>query len=118
VTWRAHIDELGGWAHRRLPIYLVDQFPDGGYDRLENGGRERFRVVSEDTLRIEDPRPDPTLWLPEDAAPALLAALERHLGHATGGDQRLREDYLHERGRVDRMLQHLLDTEVALRGPS
>lgn len=108
MTWRAYIDVMGGWERRRLPIYLVDQWPDGGFERLDLGGETATRVLADESLRLEDPRPDPTLWLPEDAAPALLAALERHLGHVTGADQRLREDYLHERGRVDRMLDRLL----------
>lgn len=49
---------------------------------------------------------DPTLRLPDDVARALLDALVAHYG-GTSEVQTLRKDYLAERARVDKMIDHL-----------
>jgi len=48
-----------------------------------------------------------TLVLTDDTAHALLDALADHYGGVIGM-RTIREDYLHERGRVDQLIQHLI----------
>jgi hypothetical protein len=50
---------------------------------------------------------EPTLRLPDDVARALLDALTAHYGGAPEL-QSLRKDYVAERGRVDKMIDHLI----------
>ena len=46
--------------------------------------------------------------LPRNAASPLLAALSRHLG-AVEHPEQLRKDYEHERGRVDRLINAIIE---------
>ena len=48
----------------------------------------------------------PTLQLPEDAARALLDALAAHFG-GVSEVQTLRKDYMAERARVDKLIDHM-----------
>jgi hypothetical protein len=51
----------------------------------------------------------PSIRLPEHVARALLDALAEHFG-GTSEVQTLRKDYLAERSRVDKMIDHLTAT--------
>jgi hypothetical protein len=50
----------------------------------------------------------PPLTIPLDAARALYEALGEMFGYATHNAQSIRQDFLHERKRVDKMIDHLL----------
>lgn len=62
---------------------------------------------------IEDPRVNarPTFHLPNDIGRSLLESLMRHYEGASDM-QTVRSDLLHERGRVDKMLAHIMGTET------
>lgn len=68
--------------------YVVVQRPDGNLERIEEG-----TLIEEPTLRLND-----------EAARALLDELQRHYQGATDL-QTVRGDLLHERERVDKMLE-------------
>ena len=104
--FRAHIrhEPLG----RHVDIYLADEMPDGSLFVHGAGGD----TVSHVEPRAEVGHIDPTLRLPEQALPALLAAISGHLG-AVEHPQQLRRDYDAERARVDQALTAL--TALVLR---
>jgi hypothetical protein len=96
---RAHVvDEF--WRDG-VGIYLVD---------TENGNRRVAEPVdfvwSPVAEAVEVAVQAPTLRMPEHVARALLDALAAHFG-GTSEVQTLRKDYMAERARVDKMIDHL-----------
>jgi hypothetical protein len=91
--------------------YVQDHFPGGigiYLGRLGDNLRtqmvfteQRSEIISEAVSR------PPSFTLDEDEARALLDALAQHFG-GTAEVQTLRRDYLDERGRVDRLINHLI----------
>jgi len=103
-------DNLNGW---RAGVYGEDMVAEG--IRLVVGqrhGNVRQYVTSitdgfPQMQVVEPGRADvPTLSIPLDMARALLDALSAHFG-GSGAGRELRGDYLHERGRVDNLIQTL-----------
>jgi hypothetical protein len=96
MTARAHVEEHfpGG-----VGIYL---------GRQDDGIRTQIRFTEQTTeiLGAANARP-PSFTLEEDEARALLDALAQHFG-GTAEVQTLRRDYLEERRRVDRLINHLI----------
>lgn len=99
--------------------YVGANFPFDGVDVYlghDLGGR---RLVADPTELSWSPTPEgeattaqpPTLRLPDDVARALLDALAAHYG-GTSEVQTLRKDYLAERARVDKMIDHLTSSPV------
>jgi hypothetical protein len=109
MTWRALIgDDVASFARMTLDVHLLDKW-QGGYAILGPGGESRTVVTEPDASPLTTA---PALRIPTDAAPALLAALSRHLG-AVEHPEQLRRDYEAERARVDRFIQHLTRQGVA-----
>ena len=95
--WRRHVD-----------IFVVDDRPDGSV--IVYGPGDQARIIPAGATLPDDV--EPSLRVPEDALPALLAALSSHLG-AVEHPQQLRRDYDAERARVDQALTAL--TALVLR---
>lgn len=104
---RAHIQTdytVGGVA-----IQIVRPHASGSVDTADvvHGGRLEWVTRSpEASLTVPDYAP--TLRLDDATARALLDALADHYG-GTNGVRTIREDFLHERGRVDRLITALID---------
>jgi hypothetical protein len=60
---------------------------------------------------------EPTFWLEEPCGSALLEGLAAHFGN-TGDWRTLRADLEHERGRVDKLTNGMLDLARSLAGPA
>lgn len=92
---------FAGGSFGRLDVYL--QHPNLGL----------YRPGVDDTFdRYERPADDgayaaPSFRLDDEAARALLDALAAHFG-GTSEVQTMRADLLHERKRVDKMIDHLI----------
>jgi hypothetical protein len=85
-----------------VSIYLVQKVGD---QRFAVGQPVELVMREEETGAVGIQQ-EPTLRLPESMARALLDALSAHFG-GTGDMQTLRKDYLAERVRVDKMIDHL-----------
>ncbi len=99
MTVRAHVD----YDHGRMGVAVW----------LARSRDHRLHVVEPVELTFNDVGLDeaaawtePTLRIPEDMARALLDALAAHFG-GSSDVQTLRKDYLAERARVDKMIDHL-----------
>ena len=86
--------------------------------RRENGGPAQGLhwapvVVSQITEATADRLLDDDVWLrlPEDDARAIYEALADHFGHSGNDTRALRRDYDAERGRVDRLIAHLVSVK-------
>jgi hypothetical protein len=95
-------------------VVIEDDFPAQGIAlRIGDVIGDRVNVVmpTEIVLQAHDRNvtwPDgPSLRLPDDLGRALLDALSAHYG-GTSDTRTLRRDYEHERGRVDRLIGHLV----------
>lgn len=86
-----------------LAIHLVHRHPD---DTTAIGEATEivFRTITEAEHGTQLP---PTLRIPDHIGRALLDALAAHYGGTTEV-QTTRKDLLHERGRVDKMIDHLI----------
>lgn len=85
-----------------VSIYLAQKVGDHRYAV----GQPVDLVMREEEPGAAGMQQEPTLRLPESMARALLDALSAHFG-GTGDMQTLRKDYLAERARVDKMIDHL-----------
>jgi hypothetical protein len=81
---------------------------------VQESGEQRYAIglptdlVFQDMDRTEAAAiQEPTLRMPEDMARALLDALAAHFG-GTSDTLTLRKDYMAERARVDKMIDHLV----------
>jgi hypothetical protein len=81
---------------------------------FEQVGHERYAIGQPTDVVFQEMDRDaaaavaePTLRLPEDMARALLDALAAHFG-GTSDVRTLRKDYMAERARVDKMIDHLV----------
>jgi len=103
--------DMGGWVagvvydspfNRSLAVVLGQRTPDGtrAVVGITGGGPEVEFVPEAATA--------PTLSIPVDAARALYDALAQHFGNTSDARQ-LRRDYDAERGRVDKLIGHLID---------
>lgn len=94
--------------------YVTQDFPRGvAVHLVQERGQDRYAVGLPTDIVFRDQDADaagtyqePTLRLPESIARALLDALAAHFG-GTAEVQTLRGDYLAERARVDKMIDHL-----------
>jgi hypothetical protein len=89
----------------------------GIYIVREYGSKRHLMKVEKDVeswTEIEDSvLQSPTLTLPNDVGMAMLDTLMRHYQGASDMHT-VRSDYLHERGRVDRLLEGLLRNDSSL----
>lgn len=78
--------------------------------RRSNGGIIDFTTTTEylDESKPETKSTAKPLHLREDEARAVYEALGRYFGGDAVSNQRLRQDYDHERGRVDKLIGHLI----------
>lgn len=101
--WRARIE--ADWPMGGVAVILALRIPDGNRLVTRLGGEGFDRMETVDILNHEAfPTPTPALRMPEDAARALYDALAQHFAGETGSRQ-TRADLLHERGRVDKLIQ-------------
>lgn len=81
-------------------------------ERLHNGRVALARCVEDDIEFAvpDDPavEPPPTLRMPRELAEELWLALGRELNLAPHQHNHTREDFEHERGRVDRLIEALI----------
>lgn len=104
MTWRAYAQH--DYVVRGVAVHLIRHGHEGaGYTIV---------VPAELTMRDVPPEasnqfhPDePSLRLTDDMARALMDALSAHYG-GTSDVRTLRADLLHERGRVDRVIDYLI----------
>lgn len=108
MTFRAHVTH--DFARLGIGIWLVRDFGEG----LPRAVGQPLELVFENVDPMTPHYTEPTLRLPEDMARALLDALAAHFG-GTGEVQTLRKDYLAERQRVDKMIDHLTSRPEAAR---
>lgn len=89
------------------------------YDPLRRGVRIHAMVNDRLALDFTEPAlihvedngqhlPADPLTIPDDVARALYESLAEHYGHSGHDTRALRRDYDHERGRVDKLLDHLM----------
>jgi len=90
------------FARFGLTVHLVDQRGQDGPTFLAAPAELVFSEIDPMTSGHE-----PTLRLSEEAARALLDALAAHYG-GSSDVQTLRKDYLAERARVDKMIDHMI----------
>lgn len=99
------INEGGfAFASDSINIFMGLRFQDGGEVRvlrIGDGGRSQFETIP--ALAATDP----TMIIPKDFALVLLEELLRHFQGASDLHT-VRSDYLHERGRVDKMLEQFM----------
>lgn len=88
---------------RKVELWIVRDEGAEGYLTLGSDGQWTKHVAVE---THEEPT-QPTLTLPTDALPALLAELSKHLG-AVEHPLQLRSDYEFERKRADKLTDALL----------
>lgn len=100
MTYRAHVAH--DFARLGIGVWLVKDFGEG----LDRAVGQPVELAFETVDRMAPSYTEPTLRLPEDMGRALLDALAAHFG-GTGEVQTLRKDYLAERARVDKMIDHL-----------
>jgi len=101
---RVAINEGGfAFASDSLHIFMGLRFPDGDTRimRIGDDGHNRLETVS--PLEATGP----TMIIPRDFAIVLMNALLKHFEGASDMHT-LRSDFLHERGRVDKMMEHVL----------
>lgn len=112
--WEAHLQPNP--VMRTVDVVLFRPFYGGPVlgefvDRIN--AEQGAVIVRRDTdTTLADP---PTLRLPEAVAAALFAGLLEHFG-GPGADRELRADYLHERDRVDRLIEVLVRPPVMVAG--
>ena len=102
---RAYIER--DFARDTLRIHLAVRTGDNRMHILDGNGVIHTREPNEAAAYNPDERA--FLTLPDNLARALLDALAAHFG-GTSEVQTLRKDYLHERGRVDKVLDYLIRT--------
>jgi hypothetical protein len=85
-----------------VAVWLADGHP--GHRLLAEAVEIRWSTSGEATTAVIA---EPTFRLPEGVARALLDALAAHFGGAPEV-QTLRKDYIAERARVDKMIDHLI----------
>ena len=90
------------FARLGLAIHLIDQRGQDGPTFLAAPAELVFSEIDPMTSGQE-----PTLQLSDEAARALLDALAAHYG-GSSDVQTLRKDYLAERARVDKMIDHMV----------
>ena len=97
---RAYVER--NFAHHAVAIHMAVSNDDGLHIFEPHNAVIRKLGPDEDGIYLP-----PFLRLDEDMARELLDALAAHFG-GTSEVQTLRKDYLHERGRVDKMIDHLI----------
>jgi hypothetical protein len=107
MTWQVRIQE-DDILRRKARLWVVDYFQ----------GSDHYTVVGSDGQHWTrsafgtEPADPPTIELPTASLEPLREALNRHLGK---GDidygSMLRQDFEHERARVDRLVEKLLSVE-------
>jgi hypothetical protein len=107
MTWRAHV--VTDILCDGIAIQLGERFP----------GANMARAVAPVTFQFVDETPGElvpvALRLPDDLGRALYEALTEHYGGAPI-TRTQREDYLHERGRVDRLIDAVTHIAAAVPG--
>jgi hypothetical protein len=101
---RVAINEGGFmYAQDKLSIFIGQ--------RMGHDGTRVLHFTADGTMQWTDVAPleacQASMEIPRDFAYALMGALVRHFEGASDARQ-MRLDLLHERGRVDRMLEHVL----------
>jgi hypothetical protein len=109
-------------TENRIKVRIGDNFFQDGIDifllREDMAGRYMLRLNEEGFITWETIEQDgvvhrPTMTLPGDLARALLDALMRHYQGASDMHT-VRQDLLHERRRVDKMLDAILSNQGEL----
>lgn len=85
-----------------IAIQVADRAAGGSVFQLAWPAPERRPVQEGHAM------PGASLVLDDGLGRALLDALAEHYGNTSGGRQQ-RGDYEHERGRVDKLINHLMD---------
>lgn len=98
MSYRAYVEN--DWSAMQYRIYILDRSGDSEY--LIDG---KGVMHPHSPATIVDPE-HALAVVPHDAAHALLGALARTLG-AVEHPEQLRADYMAERKRVDRFIEHL-----------
>ncbi len=96
------------WLIDGVSIVIATRLEDGRKMVYRPGGDE---IVDGQQATVADH--GPSLRLREDQARALFDALAEHFGHAAGGQQQ-RADFLHERGRVDKLTDAVIRMAVGI----
>lgn len=112
--WRAHVSDVG--LMRSLQI-LIGQRTSTGFLYLTGITGDLGFGFGTDTEHVESAQAPPDrahLRIPEDAARALYDALAQHFAGEAGGRQ-TRTDLMHERGRVDRLIETLATVATTVR---
>lgn len=94
------------WAMNGVRIHLGNDTPAGRVLRNRNGGS---------LIAIEFTEPEgyePILSMSNEEARELLRALAAHFGGAVEDTRSLRRDYDAERGRVDKLIDHLIEVDA------
>jgi hypothetical protein len=101
---RVAINEGGfAFASDSLHIFMGLKFSDGDIRIMRIGDEGRSTLEMASPLEATGP----TMIIPRDFAIVLMNALLKHFEGASDMHT-LRSDFLHERGRVDKMMEHVL----------
>lgn len=101
-----------GWRAHVQPDFILDGVAINLGLRVPTGLHVLQPHPMEMRLVADGASSEPALRLQADAAHALLDALAAYFG-GTGDMRTMRADYLHERGRVDRLIDSLMTREAA-----
>lgn len=96
--WRAYVEQ--NFAMQGISIYLGMKHSDGM--TMIKSVTTELQTLPEGAIAA------PSLVMEDDLGRALLDALITHYGGATNVRQ-LRADYEHERGRVDKLIEHIME---------
>lgn len=101
---RVAINEGGfAFASDSLHIFMGLKFSDGDIRIMRIGDEGRSTLEMASPLEATGP----TMVIPRDFAIVLMNALLKHFEGASDMHT-LRSDFLHERGRVDKMMEHVM----------
>ncbi|GAB7044882.1 hypothetical protein [Catenuloplanes indicus] len=107
MTWRALVES--DFARGGIAVHLGQRGVDGYTTVVEPMQIDlTVRTAAEGATH----RSEPALRIPDDLGRALLAALAEHYG-GTSPALTDRADLIHERGRVDKLINHLISGGAA-----
>lgn len=96
------------WAGRTIEVALVTRERNATYiARVDDLGFLSLEEITDPAAHV-----DPTIRLPVDEARELYLQLGRIIGAGEHGHDHTREDYLHERARVDTLIAHVLGPQI------
>lgn len=109
---RVAVNNEYAFATDSVDITLARRLPNGEVMIMRRNAETSY-IVEWETVPIGTAVTGPTIRIPTEFARALLDALLRHYQGASDMHQ-LRQDFLHERSRVDKLIQHTMDVSFNL----